>query len=149
MAFQNSDDMLRRILTDSKTIAVVGASKKPERDSNHVLAFLIQKGYKVYPINPGFVGDKIHGQTVYATLRDIPETTIDMVDIFRKSADAGKVVDEAIEIGAKSVWMQIGVINDDAAHRAISAGLDVAMNVCPVHEIPRLGVTGPSPESAL
>jgi predicted CoA-binding protein len=132
-----SDEYIKSLLTDTKVIALVGASWKPERDSNRIMKFLLDAGYKVIPVNPGLVGKELHGQHVYASLDEIPEP-VDMVDIFRNSADAGPVVDEAIAIGAKIAWMQIGVRDNDAAKRAEDAGLRMIMNRCPKPEYTRL-----------
>ena len=134
-----SDDDLKTLLTETKTIAMIGASSNPERASNHVLEFLLSKGFKVIPVNPGSVGEQIHGATVVGALSDIDEP-IDMVDIFRNSEAAGEAVDQAIAAGAKSVWMQLGVINEAAAERAEAAGLKVVMDKCPAQEMPRMGL---------
>jgi predicted CoA-binding protein len=132
-----SDDALREVLRGVKTIAMVGASPNWNRPSFFVMKYLQSKGFRVIPVNPRAAGEQILGETVYPDLKSVPEK-IDMVDIFRNSADAGPITDEAIAIGAMVVWMQIGVRNDDAAARAEAAGLTVVMNRCPKIEYSRL-----------
>ena len=134
-----SDDEIRAVLDDVTTIAMVGASAKDVRPSYFVLKYLLAKGYRVIPVNPGQAGKEILGQTVYGALADISEP-IDMVDIFRSSAAAAKVVDEALALAPqpKVIWMQLGVRNDEAAAKAQAAGLRVIMNRCPKIEYGRL-----------
>jgi uncharacterized protein len=134
-----SDAYLRDILTSVRTIAIVGASPRPSRPSHGVMGFLQRQLYRTIPVNPFAIGQKIHGERVYAKLADIREQ-VDMVDIFRRSELAGAAVDEAIAIGAKIVWMQLDVWDDAAAGRAEARGLKVVMNRCPAIEIPRLGI---------
>jgi predicted CoA-binding protein len=124
-------------LSGVKTIAMVGASPHWNRPSFFAMKYLQGKGFRVIPVNPRAVGETILGETVYADLKDIPDP-VDMVDIFRNSAAAGPITDEAIAIGAKVVWMQIGVRNAEAAARAEAAGLQVVMNRCPKIEYSRL-----------
>jgi len=133
------DAYIRDILGSVKRIAVVGASANPDRPSFHVLEFLVEQGYDVVAINPGLAGREIAGRPVYAALDEVPGA-IDMVDVFRNSEAAADAVDEAVAIGAKVVWLQLGVRNDAAAARAEAAGLKVVMNRCPAIEIPRLGM---------
>jgi len=135
------DAYLRDILTATKTVAVVGASPRPHRPSHGVMRFLQRHGYRAIPVNPFVAGSEILGERVYARLSDIPKDIvgpIDMVDIFRRSEAAGAVVDEAIAAGAKFVWMQLEVRDDDAAARAEAKGIRVVMDRCPAIEIPRL-----------
>ena len=138
MLLETDQDIIR-LLTATKRIALVGASAKPERASNRILKFLLDQGYDVVPVHPGLVGQQLHGVEVVESLAAITGS-VDMVDIFRNSAAAGGVADEAIAIGAKSIWMQLGVINRPAVERAGAAGLEVVMDRCPKIEIPRLGL---------
>jgi predicted CoA-binding protein len=131
---RNSPQAIAEVLESTKTIALVGASHHPWRDSNSVMKFLLDRGYDVYPFNPTLEGKSIHGRQVYASLSDIP-VPIDMVDIFRNSEAAGPVCHAAVAIGAKSLWMQLGVINEAAADHAEQAGLTVVMDRCPVIEL--------------
>ena len=128
---------IRGILTDVKSVAIVGASTNAVRPSYFVAKYLVTKGYKVYPVNPGQAGEQLSGMKVYASLKDIPDS-IDMVDIFRNSEAALGITKEAISIGAKVVWMQLTVRNDEAAALAETAGLQVVMNRCPKIEYGRL-----------
>ena len=137
-ALTYSDAQLRDILSSVHTIAMVGASSNWNRPSYFVMKYLQGKGYRVIPVNPANAGQQQLGETVYASLRDIPDR-IDMVDVFRASDAVGPVVDDAIAIGARVVWMQLGVRNDVAADRAEQAGLEVIMNRCPKIEFGRLG----------
>lgn len=135
------DELLRRTLKDVRVIAMVGASPNWVRPSNFAMKYLQGKGFRVIPVNPGHAGKKILGETVYASLRDIPDR-FDMVDVFRASASAAAIVDEAIGLaadkGIRTIWMQLGVRDDAAAKRAEAAGLRVIMNRCPKIEYGRL-----------
>jgi predicted CoA-binding protein len=134
------DEQIAELLTSARTIAMVGASDRPDRPSNGVMKFLQGRGYKVFPVNPTITGEHIHGEYVWRDLHQIGEP-IDIVDIFRNSKAAGEAVDQAIAVGARAVWMQLGVINREAAERAAAAGLKVVMNRCPKIEIVRLGIS--------
>ena len=135
------NDEIRKVLQSVKTIAMVGASPNWVRPSNFAMKYLLTKGYRVIPVNPGHAGKKIWDQTVYAKLSDIPET-FDMVDIFRTSSAVNGIVDEVLALGSESpvkvVWMQLGVRDDEAAAKAEKAGLQVFMDRCPKIEYGRL-----------
>ncbi len=137
-----TDSEIRRIFEETRTIALIGASPNPSRPSHRVANFLVGRGYRVLPVNPGIAGKTLFGETVYASLSDIPpDITIDMLDIFRQSAAVTPVVEEALAALwplPKTIWMQIGVINEEAAEKARAAGINVVQNLCPVTEIGRL-----------
>ena len=134
-----SDQEIAELLTTARTIAMVGASDRPDRASNGVMRFLQSKGYRVIPVNPQLAGRTLHGERVVAALTDIGEP-IDIVDIFRNSAAAGAAIDEAIASGASAVWTQLGVYSDDGVARAEAAGLKAVIDRCPKIEIARLGL---------
>jgi hypothetical protein len=133
------DEDIYKLLAETRTIALVGASDRPDRPSWGVMKFLQDWGYRVIPVNPQITGEHVHGEYVWRDLSQIGEP-IDMVDIFRRPLAAGEAVDEAIAAGAKSVWLQMGVVNHEAAARAEAAGLDVVMDRCPKIDLPRLRV---------
>ena len=133
------DEDIRDLLTKARTIAMIGASDRPNRPSYGVMKFLQDHGYRVLPVNPQIGGEHVHGEFVWTELAQLG-VPIDIVDIFRRPEAAGEAVDQAIFVGAKAVWLQIGVINEAAAARAEAAGLKVVMDRCPKIEIPRLRV---------
>lgn len=133
---RTDDETARRVLTESRTWAVVGASDDPWRSSYGVAELLVERGYDVIPVNPNY--ETVLGLRCYPTLADVPRP-VDVVDLFRRSDQAGPHVDEAVAIGAKAVWTQLGVFPDEAAlERARAAGLTVVVNRCPAQDIPRL-----------
>src|SRR5215203_883026 len=134
------DEDLYALLASTRTITMIGASDRPDRPSYGVMQFLQDWGYRVLPVNQQITGEHVHVEYVWRELSQIGEP-IDLVDIFRRPLAAGEAVDEAIAAGAKAVWLQIGVINEEAARRAEAAGLKVVMDRCPKIEIPRLGLT--------
>lgn len=133
------DEDIAELLANARTIAMVGASDRPGRPSNGVMRFLQSHGYRVLPVNPHITGEHVHGEYVWRELAQIGEP-IDIVDIFRRPQAAGEAVDQAIAAGAKAVWLQIGVIDEQAAERAEAAGLKVVMDRCIKIEIMRLRI---------
>lgn len=133
------DATIRRILQSVKSVALVGASAKPERAAHHVMEFWQHRGVRVFPVNPVLAGQTLLGERVFSSLSEIA-APIDLADIFRASEAAGEASDEAIARGIKTIWMQLGVINEPAAQRARAAGAVVVMDRCPKIECARLGV---------
>ena len=123
----NSPQVIKRILDECRTIAVVGLSSDPYRASNSVAGYMKQNGYKIIPVNPNET--EVHGERAYKSLAEVPEK-IDLVDVFRRAEEAGAAVDDAIRVGAKAVWLQESVIDEAAAQRALDAGLLVVMDLC-------------------
>ncbi|WP_279156697.1 CoA-binding protein [Obesumbacterium proteus] len=134
-----TEQQIKSILQQVKHIALVGASDKPHRASYGVMAYLLEQGYQVTPVSPKLAGQNLLGQKVYATLDEIPHP-IDMVDVFRNSEAAYGVAEEAIAVNAKVLWLQLGVINEQAEKLATEAGLQVVMDRCPKIDIPRFGL---------
>ena len=134
-----NDEEIAELLTNARTIAVVGASDRPDRPSYGVMKALQSHGYRVLPVNPQITGEHVHGEFVWRELAQIGEP-IDIVDVFRRPEAAGEAVDQAIFAGAKAVWLQLGVINEEAAKRAEDAGLKVVMDRCIKIEVMRLRV---------
>ena len=143
-----SDEAIAQLLVQAKRIALVGASAKPERPSHRVMQFLLDEGYEVIPINPGLAGQKLLGQTVYASLAALP-TRVDMADIFRDAASLPEVTQEVVDAGIPAIWTQLGVVHSEAERTAVDAGLQVVVDRCPAIEIPRLRDAGLLPSRPL
>jgi predicted CoA-binding protein len=133
------DEDIGELLSNARTIALVGASDRPDRASYGVMRFLQEHGYRVFPVNPQITGEHVHGEYVWRELAQIGEQ-IDIVDIFRRPQAAGEAVDQAIFVGAKAVWLQLGIVNDEAVARAEAAGLKAVQDRCTKIEIVRLGI---------
>ena len=131
------DEDIAELLTNARTIAMIGASDRADRASYGVMKFLQDQGYRVFPVNPQITGEHVHGEFVWRELSQIG-VPIGIVDVFRRPDAVDEAVDQAIFVGAKAVWMQLGVINEEAAAKAEAAGLKVVMDRCPKIEIPRL-----------
>jgi len=141
MAHENpSDDELRALLTGSRTIAMVGASSKPDRPSHGVMKILMHAGFHVIPVTPR--EPSVLGQRAYASLEEIPER-VDIVDVFRRAEDTPAIADEAVKIGAKAIWLQLGITNEETAARAKAGGLTVVMDKCIGQTTQRLGISVP------
>jgi len=138
---------IAELLNNTRNIAMVGASDRPDRPSHGVMKFLQSHGYRVFPVNPQITGEHVHGEFVWRELAQIGEP-IDIVDIFRRPQAAGEAVDQAIAVGAKAVWLQLGIVNEEAAQRAEQAGLQVVMDRCIKIEIMRLRIPKIEPATA-
>ena len=143
-----SDEAIAQLLVQVKRIALIGASAKPERPSHRVMQFLLDEGYEVLPINPGWAGQRLLGHTVYASLADLP-TSVDMADIFRDAASLPEVAQDVVDAGIPTMWTQLGVVNAEAERTALDAGLQLVVDRCPAIEIPRLRDAGLLPSRQL
>ena len=143
-----SDEAIAQLLLHVKRIALVGASAKPERPSHRVMQFLLAEGYEVLPINPGLAGQRLLGQTVHASLADLP-TSVDMADIFRDAASLPEVTQDVVAAGIPAMWTQLGVVHVDAERTALDASLQLVVDRCPAIEIPRLRDAGLLPAGPL
>ena len=136
-----SGEVIAQLLLQVKRIALVGASAKPERPSHRVMQFLLDDGYEVLPINPGLAGQRLLGQTVYASLADLP-TSVDMADIYRDAASLPEGTLDVVAAGIPAMWTQLGVVHSEAEQTALDAGLELVVDRCPAIEIPRLRDAG-------
>ena len=143
-----SDEAIAQLLVQVKRIALIGASVKPERPSHRVMQFLLDEGYEVLPINPGLAGQRLLGQTVYASLAALP-TRVDMADIFRDAASLPEVTQEVVDAGIPAIWTQLGVVHSEAERTAVDTGLQLVVDRCPAIEIPRLRDAGLLPSRPL
>ena len=143
-----SDEAIAQLLVQAKRIALVGASAKPDRPSHRVMQFLLDEGYEVLPINPGLAGQRLLGQTVHASLSDLP-SRVDVADIFRDAASLPEVTQDVVAAGIPVMWTQLGVVHTEAEHAAVDAGLQVVVDRCPAIEIPRLRGAGLLPAGPL